>query len=217
MKRKNEGFSLIELIIVIAVMVILIALLVPNVIGYIRKAQITAMNANAKTIHNAVSAAMANLASSGVTLNTGSSPKSAKTSNMYIAASDKNNGGKIQVVFRMNGNLVVVNNTSFGLTDKADLVSYLGEGFDGNVIAYINPTTYSVDCVVYAKMTSPAVGVQAGWLSANLHPDLRQADSHIENDTNGNLVNKITSEAQYEDAVDGYNYGVYPQGSDSDS
>ena len=34
----NKGFSLIELIAVIAIMIILIAMLVPNVVGYIKKA-----------------------------------------------------------------------------------------------------------------------------------------------------------------------------------
>ena len=57
---KNEhGFSLVELIVVIAVMVILIALLVPNVVGYIQKAHNVSDCNNAKTMANAVLAAMA--------------------------------------------------------------------------------------------------------------------------------------------------------------
>ena len=49
----NKGFSLVELIVVIAIMVILIALLVPNVVGYIQKAQDSANLAAAKSIYNA--------------------------------------------------------------------------------------------------------------------------------------------------------------------
>jgi type IV pilus assembly protein PilA len=49
----SKGFSLVELIVVIAIMVILIALLVPNVVGYISKAQDSANLSAAKSIYNA--------------------------------------------------------------------------------------------------------------------------------------------------------------------
>jgi prepilin-type N-terminal cleavage/methylation domain-containing protein len=50
-KLKNkEGFTLVELIVVIAIMVVLISLLVPNIIGYIKKANRTAALADAKSI-----------------------------------------------------------------------------------------------------------------------------------------------------------------------
>jgi type IV pilus assembly protein PilA len=54
----NKGFSLVELIVVIAIMVILIALLVPNVVGYISKAQDSANLSAAKSIYNAVNTAV---------------------------------------------------------------------------------------------------------------------------------------------------------------
>lgn len=43
--NKNKGFSLVELIVVIAIMVVLLSMLVPNVVGYIEKAnKLSAMN-----------------------------------------------------------------------------------------------------------------------------------------------------------------------------
>lgn len=56
--NENKGFSLVELIVVIAIMVILIALLVPNVVGYISKAQDSANLSAAKTIYNAANTAV---------------------------------------------------------------------------------------------------------------------------------------------------------------
>lgn len=48
----NSGFSLVELIVVIAIMVILISLLVPNVLGYIERANNVTDITNAKNMGN---------------------------------------------------------------------------------------------------------------------------------------------------------------------
>lgn len=50
--KDNKGFSLVELIVVIAIMVILIALLVPNVSGYIGRARRTADLTNAQAVYS---------------------------------------------------------------------------------------------------------------------------------------------------------------------
>ena len=51
--KDQKGFSLVELIVVIAIMVILIAMLVPNVVGYINKATIATEKSAAATIFTA--------------------------------------------------------------------------------------------------------------------------------------------------------------------
>lgn len=56
MKTKNvkvSGFTLVELIVVIAVIGILTAILVPSMLGYTRRAKFAAANANAKSLLNA--------------------------------------------------------------------------------------------------------------------------------------------------------------------
>lgn len=56
--KNNRGFSLVELIVVIAIMVILIAMLVPQVIGYMEASKRVALKADAKQIYVATQAAL---------------------------------------------------------------------------------------------------------------------------------------------------------------
>lgn len=64
--KDNKGFSLVELIVVIAIMVILIALLVPQVSGYIAKARSASNESNAKAIYNAAVQYLADQAQAGI-------------------------------------------------------------------------------------------------------------------------------------------------------
>lgn len=52
--KKKKGFTLIELIAVIAILAILGAILVPNVLGYRRKAEKANIQSSAKTLLNAI-------------------------------------------------------------------------------------------------------------------------------------------------------------------
>lgn len=55
MKKKVKGFTLVELIVVVAIIGVLSAILIPSMMGYVKKTKYATANANAKEIFNNLS------------------------------------------------------------------------------------------------------------------------------------------------------------------
>lgn len=66
MKNSNKkGFTLVELVVVIAIIGVLAAILVPSMMGYVKKSRLKTANGNAKTSYNAVAEYLADMETQG--------------------------------------------------------------------------------------------------------------------------------------------------------
>lgn len=70
LQRRVKGFTLIELIIVIAIIGILLGILMPTMTSYYRRSRIQAANANAKMVYNAAQTAVQKMMASDRTATT---------------------------------------------------------------------------------------------------------------------------------------------------
>ena len=129
--RKNvKGFTLVELIVVIAIIGVLAAILVPSMLGYVKKSKVSSMNSKAKSLFDAVATSLVEQDSEGDhTIGTEEAPGDYDVS-ADAEANDGTFDGKILNYFSSLSDLLAKEGAvaKYRVIDQACVATVVGDG-----------------------------------------------------------------------------------------
>ena len=186
-RRFLKAFTLMELIVVIAIIAVLAAIIIPNTAAYLRSSKVTAANTQAQEVYNAVQDYLISQQIRGEK----AFGYDGTDTEIYVAAvTSGSKTDSVKFTASTGFDATKAQNAADAITGTKTGAGYLTNGFEGAWLVCIYPKTYTVKYALFCDNypatndTAPKIAKEDVLVSMADGPDLYSSISGQEDDAN---------------------------------